>query len=102
MLKSDQEPANLALTNAFQDAMAAQNVDCQIENSPKGDARSISNGEAELTVGIAQGLSRTLKYHAEQNISKQIDPKSPVLGWLMNMLMLWALCFPTVRRHVMD
>ena len=43
----------------------------------------MSSGEAEMSVGQTQGLCRTLKDHMDHNIGKQIVPKSPVLGWLI-------------------
>ena len=43
----------------------------------------MSSGEAEMSVGQTQGLCRTLKDPMERNIGKQIDPNSPLLGWLI-------------------
>ena len=43
----------------------------------------MSNGEAESAVGITQGLARTLKDYVEHKFGKVIDPKSPLLGWLI-------------------
>ena len=43
----------------------------------------MSNGEAESAVGITQGLARTLKDYVEHKSGKAIDPKSPLLGWLI-------------------
>ena len=43
----------------------------------------MSNGEAESAVGITQGLARTLKDYVEHKSGKVIDPKSPLLGWLI-------------------
>lgn len=83
IVKSNQEPAILALANAVKNILAPQNIERQLENSPKGDAHGMSNGEAEMSVGQTQGLCRTLKDHREHNIGKQIAPKSPVLGWLI-------------------
>ena len=82
-LKSDQEPAILALTNAVKNTLSARGVTCRLENSPKGDAHFMSNGESESSVAIAQGLARTLKDHVEFKIEKMINPKSPLLPWLV-------------------
>ena len=51
-LKSDQEPSILALANAVKNTLASQNVVCQLESPPKGDAHGMSNGEAESSVGL--------------------------------------------------
>ena len=82
-LKSDQEPAILALTNAVKNTLSARGVTCRLENSPKGDAHGMPNGESESSVAIAQGLARTLKDHVEFKIEKMINPKSPLLPWLV-------------------
>ena len=60
-LKSDQEPSIVALANAVKNSLSGKGIQCQIENSPKGDAHGMSNGEAELAVSLTQGLARTLK-----------------------------------------
>ena len=39
--------------------------------------------EAESAVGVTQGLARTLKDFVEYKSGKVIDPKSPLLGWLI-------------------
>ena len=44
----------------------------------------MSNGESESSVAIAQGLARTLKDHVEFKIEKMINPKSPLLPWLVD------------------
>ena len=81
--KSDQEPAILALTNAVKNTLSARGVTCRSENSAKGDAHGMSNGESESSAAIAQGLARTLKDHVEFKIEKMINPKSPLLPWLV-------------------
>ena len=78
-LKSDQEPAIFALTNAVQNTLSARGVTCRLENSPKGDAHGMSNAESESSVAIAQGLAPTLKDHVEFKIGKFVNPKSPLL-----------------------
>ena len=55
----------------------------KLESSPKGDSHGMSNVEAESAVGITQGLARTLKDFVEHKSGKAIDPKSPLLGWLI-------------------
>ena len=83
VLKADQEPSILALANAVKNTLTSNGIDCQLESSPKGDSHGMSNGEAESAVGITQGLARTLKDYVEHKSGKVIDPKSPLLGWLI-------------------
>jgi len=82
VLKSDQEPSILALANAVKNTLTPNGIDCQLE-IPKGDSHGMSNGEAKSAVGITQGLARTLKDYVEHKSGKVIDPKSPLLGWLI-------------------
>ena len=82
-LKSDQEPAILALTNAVKNTLSARGVTCRLENSLKGDAHGMPNGESESSVAIAKGLARTLRDHVEFKIEKVINPKSLLLPWLV-------------------
>ena len=49
ILKSDQEPTILALASAVKNTFASQNIECQLENSPKGDSHGMSNGEADMS-----------------------------------------------------
>jgi len=82
-LKSDQEPSIIALATAVKNTLSSQGISVQLENSPKGDSHGMSNSEAESSVGIAQGLARTLKDHVEHKVGQQLDPRSPILGWLI-------------------
>ena len=83
-MKSDQEPSILALATAVKNTLiASQTIACQLESPPKGDSHGMSNGEAESFVGIAQGLARILKDHVEYSIGKPLNPKSPILGWMI-------------------
>ena len=54
-----------------------------MENSPKCDDHGKSNGEAEAAVEITQGLCRVCKDACEKGLDELIDPKSPLLGWLV-------------------
>ena len=84
VIKSDQEPAIKALAEAVKNSFAAKGgVRVQLENSPKGDDHGKSNGEAEAAVEITQGLCRTYKDACEKGLGVLIDPKSPLLGWLV-------------------
>lgn len=94
VLKSDQEPAIKAVAEAVKNAFATSGVRVQLENSPKGDHHGKSNGEAEAAVEITQGLCRTFKDACETGMGVQIDPRSPMLAWLIehagNMYTLYA------------
>ena len=94
VVKSDQEPAIKAVAEAVKNAFAASNIRVQLEHSPKGDHHGKSNGEAEAAVEITQGLCRTYKDACETGMGKAIDPKSPLLAWMIehagNMYNLYA------------
>ena len=80
VIKSDQEPAIKALAEAVKNSFAAKGgVRVQLENSPKGDDHGKSNGAVEIT----QGLCRAYKDACEKGLGELIDPKSPLLGWLV-------------------
>ena len=84
VIKSDQEPAIKALAEAVKNSFAAKGgVRAQLENSPKGDDHGKSNGEAEAAVEITQGLCLACKDACEKGLGELIDPKSPLLGWLV-------------------
>ena len=84
VLKSDQERSIRAVAEAVKNSFAArEGVRVQLENSPKGDDHGKSNGEAEAAVEITQGLCRTYKDACEKGLGERIDPKSPLLGWLV-------------------
>ena len=102
VIKSDQEPSILALANAVKNTVTSNGIDCQLESSPKGDSHGMSNGEAESVVGITQGLARTLKDFVEHKSGKVTDPKSPLLGWLIEHVGLCILCMPTTRMQRTD
>ena len=78
VLKSDQEPSIKALTKSVKDGWRGEAI---LEHSPKGESKS--NGEVERAVQSVHGLARTLKEHLEQKTGKLLDPKSPVLAWLV-------------------
>lgn len=80
ILIQEEGPSMLAFANAVKNTFASLNIECQVENSPKGDAHGVSS---EMSGGQTQGLSRTFTDHIERNTGKQIDPKTLVLGWLV-------------------
>ena len=94
VIKSDQEPAIKAVAETVKNAFAASNVKVQLEHSPKGDHHGKSNGEAEAAVEITQGLCRTYKDACEFGMGQPINPRSPMLSWLIehagNMYNLYA------------
>ena len=78
ILKSDQEPAIVALGRAVKNQWGGELL---LEYSPKGESQS--NGEIERTVQSIQGLARTLKDAIEENYQIELDSKSPLLAWLV-------------------
>ena len=85
----------------MKNSLSGRGIQCQIENSPKGDAHRMSNAEEELAVSLMQGLSRTLKDQVDQNTGQKIDPKSPVLVWLIEYAEFFILCFRMMSRFEM-
>jgi hypothetical protein len=77
IVKSDQEPAIIALVNSVKNAFKG---DLLVEHSPKGESQS--NGEIEIAVQAVQGIARTLKEAVEQKIGGKIGPREPLLAWL--------------------
>ena len=78
ILKCDQEPSIIALA---MDAKSQWSGECIIEHSPKGESKS--NGEVERAVQSVHGMTRTLKEHVEQEADIVLDPRSPVLAWMI-------------------
>ena len=58
----------------------------------------MSNGEAESSVGITQGLARTPKDHVEHKVGQQLDPRSPILGWLIEYVSTLYTIFHLMRK----
>ena len=77
-MKSDNEPSIVALIKSVKDGWSGE---LMMEASPK--KQSQSNGEVERAVQSVQGLARTLKDFLEQKSGLEIDPKSPLLAWLV-------------------
>ena len=76
--KSDRESALNAVCAAVKVMWKGEII---MEHSPKGESKS--NGEVERAVQTVHGLARTLKEHIEQYARIRIDPKSPLLAWLI-------------------
>ena len=88
VLKSDQEPSIVALSDAVKNGW---HVEIVPEASPKGESKS--NGEVERAVQSVQGLARTLKDFMEQKSGIALESWSPLLAWLVehcsNLLLLF-------------
>ena len=70
ILKSDGEPATVALQEAVKNSRQSETI---LENSPKGDSQS--NGAAETAVRELEGMIRTWKTYVEENLKAVIDNK---------------------------
>ena len=77
-VKSDQESSIAAVVRKLKETWAGEII---IEKAPKGE--KASNGEAERAVQSIHGLARTLKEHVEIHARIKLDPKSPVIAWLI-------------------
>ena len=88
ILKSDQEPSIVALVNAVKHGWHGEIIP---EASPKGESKS--NGEVERAVQSVHGLARTIKDFIEQQSGVTVEPRSPLLAWLVehcgNLLLLF-------------
>ena len=80
--KSDQEASILKLINEIKHGWKGELIP---EAAPKGDAHAQSNGEVERAVQEVLGLARTLKDALEQKSGIELDPKSPLLAWLVEL-----------------
>ena len=77
-LKTDQEPAMLALQARVQRARKCRTTPV---NSPKGDHQA--NGRAEKAVQVFQNMARRMRLAAESHLGIRIPHKHPVLMWLI-------------------
>ena len=80
-LKSDQEPAIIALKRAV--AAKRSGVTTPIDSPAR---ESQCNGAVEQAVRRWQGQLRTLKGHYEENMGSKLPVAHPLMGWLV----LWA------------
>ena len=78
VLKSDQEPAMIALQNRIRQARDDQTI---LENSPVED--SASNGAVEKAVQEVEGHVRTLVAAVEARYGSKLDTGSGILAWLV-------------------
>ena len=77
-VKNDQESSIAAVVRKLKEAWAGETI---IEKAPKGE--KASNGEAERAVQSIHGLARTLKEYVEIHARIKLDPRSPVIAWLI-------------------
>ena len=79
VLKSDQEPSMVSVCKA-----ARKEVDVEIvpEHSPVGESQS--NGDVERAVQSVQGLARTIKDALETKLGDRLNPKGPIMAWLVD------------------
>ena len=78
VLKTDGEPACKALQEHIKTSRDATTI---LENSPVGESQS--NGVVEKAIDEIEGMVRTLKSALEERLGWKIDPKHPVLTWLV-------------------
>ena len=80
-VKSDNEPAIVAMKNELKKRLGEVGVDMALEEVPVGDSQG--NGAAEQAVGQMQGLSRTLLSALECRLGKKLEVNSVVIPWLV-------------------
>ena len=81
ILKSDQEPAILALkAEALKVLMVLAEKEVVLEESPVGDSQS--NGLAEMAVREVKGVVRSLRWALEELHGMKIGNSSAVLPWM--------------------
>ena len=78
LFKSDQENAILALLREIRRAWPGEVVP---EEAATGESQS--NGGAEVSVRLLEGMVRTLKDALETRIGQQIPTDHPVLSWVI-------------------
>ena len=80
-IKSDNEPAILAMKDELKKLLASEGVDVALEEVPVGDSQG--NGAAEQAVGQMQGLSRTLLSALESRLGRKLEANSVMIPWLV-------------------
>ena len=78
VIKTDTERSIVALRNAVQRSLP----DLGFEDAVKGESES--NGLIENTVEKLQAQARTLKSHVEERYGLKLNPRHPVLVWLVD------------------
>jgi hypothetical protein len=81
-LKSDQEPAIIALkTAAVKIVQGATGKEIVMEESPVGDSQS--NGLAENAVKEIKGIVRSMRWAYDEMHGVKLSVSSPVLPWMV-------------------
>ena len=78
VLKSDTERSIVAL----RDAVQLKFPNLSVENATKGESQS--NGLIESMIGKMEAQARTLKSALQDRYQLQLDPKHPILPWLVD------------------
>ena len=87
ILKSDNEPAIVALQQAVKLMRVARAAPCDadrgtvLESSARGDSQS--NGAAENAVREVEGMIRTWKLYIEEKLGQTLDNQHILLPWLI-------------------
>ncbi len=77
VIKSDQEPAIIALRNSVK----RLGIEVVPENSPAGEHQA--NGRAERAVQTIEMMVRTLKLNLEERLGRRFSMKHPIMSWLV-------------------
>ena len=75
VIRSDQEPAIVALVDKIKEIRDSQLKETTLECSPKSD--SDANGQAERGVQAAEGITRTMKLELEHRLRARVPASHP-------------------------
>ena len=81
VIRSDQEPAIVALVDKIKEIRDTQLKETTLDCSPAYD--SDANGQAERGVQAAEGITRTMKLELEHRLGARVPASHPLLGWLV-------------------
>ena len=81
VMRSDQEPALVALVKEVAKVRESSGMKTIIEHSPV--AESQANGTAEQAVQALEGIVRTMKLDIEEKLGCRVPVGSPVFTWLV-------------------
>jgi len=80
-LRSDQEPALVAMAAGAKKILMDRSVTVVLEESPAGASQS--NGMAEQTVGAVAAQCRVMLSALETSLGKKVPAEAPILAWMM-------------------
>ena len=80
-LKSDQEPAIVALREAVKAALADEKIEVMPEESPLGESQA--NGEVENSVRMIKAQVRKLRLSLESRYKVKLREDHPIIPWLV-------------------